>query len=212
MRQCKFQNILILFIILTITFSCSDKDIDEKQPPVDYGLLDLSSWDFESDGYIKLDGEWEFYWNRLLTPSDLNFGSYPSKTGIINVPGLWNNKEIGETIVKRKGFATYRLFIQFNNRYNLYSLKTGRIESAHKMWINNELVLQNGIVGESKETSVPKWNSTDLYFETDSSIIEIVLQVSNFHNSHGGISESIYFGLPKQINRHVNTQRSYFIF
>jgi len=206
------QHILIL-LTLVFTFASCKKGEDEKpMPRADYGVLDLSGWEFETDGYVKLDGEWEFYWNRLLTPTDLNYGSYPMKTGTIQVPSVWNRQTIGETSIEEKGFATYRLYIQFNNRNNLYSLKTGNIETAHKMWINNQLIVQNGIVAENKENATPKVKPSHIYFQTDSSIVEIVLQVSNFNNSKGGITDSIYFGLPDQITQIIHFFRAYFFF
>ena len=32
--------------------------------------MDLSAWDFNRDGIVALDGQWEFYWNRLLKLED----------------------------------------------------------------------------------------------------------------------------------------------
>ena len=35
------------------------------------GQLDLSEWDFGSYGPVKLCGEWEFYWGKLLNAGDI---------------------------------------------------------------------------------------------------------------------------------------------
>jgi|GEM_PF-3016212 len=34
------------------------------------GILDLSNFDFETNEYVLLNGEWEFYWNKAYCPSD----------------------------------------------------------------------------------------------------------------------------------------------
>ena len=30
----------------------------------------MSDWDEGAGGIVRLDGEWEFYWERLLAPED----------------------------------------------------------------------------------------------------------------------------------------------
>lgn len=38
------------------------------------GELDLRTQPLTDTGSVALDGEWEFYWNRLLTPEDFQPG------------------------------------------------------------------------------------------------------------------------------------------
>ncbi len=38
----------------------------QEPPKAVTGILDLTSWDFDRDGALKLDGEWEFFWQELL--------------------------------------------------------------------------------------------------------------------------------------------------
>ena len=35
-------------------------------PKADYGILNISNCDFNKNGNIPLDGNWEFYWDRLF--------------------------------------------------------------------------------------------------------------------------------------------------
>jgi two-component system sensor histidine kinase ChiS len=39
-------------------------------PKAEKGILDLSNWDFEKDGIVALNGNWEFYWEKYLEPKD----------------------------------------------------------------------------------------------------------------------------------------------
>jgi len=34
------------------------------------GKIDLANGDYKLDKLVALDGEWEFYWDQLLTPAD----------------------------------------------------------------------------------------------------------------------------------------------
>lgn len=73
-----FNNKNMLFIILlviAVTLSVIPhmmKLNSPIQPIAQKGYLDLSDWNFEKDGNVKLDGKWEFYGNRLLTPSEFS--------------------------------------------------------------------------------------------------------------------------------------------
>jgi hypothetical protein len=52
-------NILFALCLLTIP-GCGS----EKSPPLaEQGVLDLSNRDFDHNGVVNLNGQWEFYWN-----------------------------------------------------------------------------------------------------------------------------------------------------
>ena len=87
----KFIKIYILLLIL-VSVSCNSKKKTDI-PVVKNGVLDLSNWNFEKDGNIKLDGEWEFYPYKFIKSEKENNDSLFSKN-FIKVPGTWNNFEI----------------------------------------------------------------------------------------------------------------------
>lgn len=62
------------------------------------GTMELSAWDIQKDPTLKLDGEWEFYWNQLLGPEDFqpDGGRIPQLTGYMRVPSIWSGKELNE--------------------------------------------------------------------------------------------------------------------
>lgn len=61
------MHICMLLLILCFLTSCS---YSKEVPKAENGILDLTDWDLEMDGAVKLDGEWDFYWKQLLTPED----------------------------------------------------------------------------------------------------------------------------------------------
>ena len=75
---------LFIIIIVTALSSC-DIGTTVNLPKAKNGFLDLSNWDFHKDGNVKLDGEYEFYWNKLLEPKDFKITSLINKN-YINVP------------------------------------------------------------------------------------------------------------------------------
>ena len=72
----RFKGVLVTLFCLFLFFlnACSQQYSGKKQPKAINGVLDLRDWDFDKDGPVKLDGEWEFYWKQLLFPKDFKTG------------------------------------------------------------------------------------------------------------------------------------------
>ena len=99
------RHILLIFIVL-LSASCSNPH--RERPEIENGFLDISSWDFKEDGLVDLKGQWEFYWEKLLDPSD--FESNDSiKAEYIYVPSDWATQKLKS--YPDLGFATYRVKI-----------------------------------------------------------------------------------------------------
>ena len=67
----------------------------------------------------------------------------------MTVPGYWP---------ERTGYGTYQLTIHFP-KYKIgetIAIDIPQIFSAYSLWINGELVLENGKPRETKKTAVPK--------------------------------------------------------
>ena len=199
----KIQQAMIIFSLLFLTLSinaCGKQDPAHQIPVVQKGILDLRDWDFEKNGPVNLDGEWDFYPNRLLLPGEFQGKENNRKgAGYIKVPGNWKTFPTDKGQFGTIGHGTYRLKIitGVKQRYQVY-LK--RIFSAYNFYVNQELVLKNGIVSADERSKlllqkriieVPESNNFDL-----------VLQVSNYdHSTRAGILDKISFGLKEQILR-----------
>ena len=68
--NARFRLFLVLLWAGFFLASCQPSTSGKKPPQAVDGVLDLSAWDFEKDGLVKLDGEWEFYWEQLLEPAE----------------------------------------------------------------------------------------------------------------------------------------------
>jgi hypothetical protein len=101
MRKTSWCLFLIVTLVLIAGFltACARNDSRRERPQAVQGTLDLRAWNFAQQGPVPLNGEWEFYWQRHLEPSDFAQPSPPVRTGFIDVPGIWNGytvKGIGE--------------------------------------------------------------------------------------------------------------------
>jgi signal transduction histidine kinase/FixJ family two-component response regulator len=190
-------SIILIGIFLIFTHRSG---MHKKMPAAKKGILDITHWDFQKDGPIKLDGEWEFYWNQLITYDQLHGEDENYRpSGYVNVPGIWNKYKIENIKTSGKGYGTYRLKIKTNDIDNLKGLKILTQSTAYKLMINSETIATSGIVGKSKETTVPKYNPQIVHFKNNSNEFEIIVQISNYTYARGGFWHSINLGTIKQI-------------
>lgn len=188
---------LLLLVLVSCLFACSAKDSD-IEPRAVSGRMDLSGWDFEKNGSVDLDGDWELYWNELLNPDDFKKGASPKASRFFRIPGVWNKIRPGGFKLQGIGYATFRLFVTLPSRNDL-AVAIENLSSSYRLYIDGNLVAQNGVPGKTAETTVPENSVVISRFATTSASTEIVLQVSNFETLKGGPHRSITIGTEGQL-------------
>lgn len=165
------------------------------------GVLDLSKWDLSANGIVNLDGEWDFYWERLLQPADFRGETSNIVKETVYVPNQWNQytpKTISANLAPSDGYATYRLVVLLQQPYNQLAIKLPDISTAYTLWVNGKLLCSAGTVGRSKLETIPQYLPQIASFEGQSSV-EIIIQVANFSHHKGGIKANLQLGTEKQI-------------
>lgn len=204
-RVIKNYNLMILLLIAMIIatiilmiFNPYKKSADMEMPEVENGILNLSGWDFSKNGNIKLDGNWEFYWNQLIMPGD--FTKQKSQlTGLYPVPLYWTKYKALN--LPARGVATYRIVIDTDKTYKSWSIKTPEIYTEYCLWINGEAINRHGSFNGSNF----RYLKPDVYtFSNETHRIEIVLQIKNQAHINAGIGQSFVLGTPENIYRERN--------
>ena len=204
MRTMKYRGIvgMGLFFILAISLLVSiiSPTIQGQVTPVaKQGVLDLSKWDFEEQGLVDLDGEWEFYENELLSPSEIQQSSNKKST-YLSVPGTWKGKGL-EDGMDRKGAGTYRLKVLVQDSDEILGLKIRSIRMSQKLFINGKQEGENGVPSTQIESFKPGNTPYTVFFQSNNREIEILIQVSNFNFITGGIVNSIPLGAQADITK-----------
>ncbi|MGG1556262.1 ATP-binding protein [Paenibacillus ferrarius] len=177
---------------------------DERSNPwiVQKGGLDLATWNPERDPVIPLDGEWEFYWNQLLTPDDFRQGPSMPHTGsvsYINVPSPWNGKLLNGIKLPAYGAATYRMVLTGLPPAEELALKKTNIRFASEIYVNGRRLLTDGQTSGSP-AGYRSGNSPQLgIFSAAQGRIEIIVQVANYDYVNSGITDSLRFGLADRL-------------
>lgn len=191
---------VIIFYILTVIFNVYN-GAQKSQLVAREGSIDLVNWDFKKDGVVSLDGEWEFYWNQLLTYEDFHKEAPIKPDGYFKVPSVWNNYKLNGDSLPENGYATYRLKVKTNDVDSLKGLKILTNSTSYKLMINNKVIAESGRVGKTKEDSIPEFNPQAVSFQNYSRDFEIIVQVANFTYSRGGMWHSIYMGNDSDIRK-----------
>ncbi len=194
-----FKIIISITAGVLILSSCAQSTGNESRYRAVNGYLDISGQDFNSENFINLDGEWEFYWNRLLTPADFSSAAFPVKTGNITVPSYWNGYNSGSGRLSGEGYATYRLKVKVKKAETLYALRIKHMYSAYKLWVDDKVIASNGIVGQDRNSMRPQFLPLIALFHPHTNEFQIVLQISNYYHVKGGFQESIAMGYEDSI-------------
>jgi PAS domain S-box-containing protein len=207
-------SLFLAFIIacLALFAACNDGLRERTPPEVVKGVLDLRDWDLKRDGPVNLTGEYEFYWNQHLGPSDFLKETPPHRTGFIRVPGYWTAFQIEGRKLPGSGYATYRLRILLSGQRESLALKFLNMGTAFTAYVSGKKVASVGIAGKSRETTVPRYSPRVVDFQMDINQVEILFQVSNFHHRRGGAWEAIWFGAEEEIRKTRERKISFDLF
>ncbi|HEX2976143.1 MAG TPA: 7TM diverse intracellular signaling domain-containing protein, partial [Bacteroidales bacterium] len=179
--------LFLLFLSLPLQTFCSTED-----PVAKGGILDLRKIENKEHFILKLNGEWEFYWKRMLYPHDFESGKIiPDYFG--KVPSYWTDYSKWLK-TENFGYATYRLRILLPEGFRSpVAFDLPIFDSSYDIYINGKYIDGNGKTGKSKTDSQPEYRKVFFRYTPDSDVITLIINVSNYHHRRGG------FWLPAKI-------------
>ncbi|MCB9763988.1 MAG: adenylate/guanylate cyclase domain-containing protein [Alphaproteobacteria bacterium] len=162
-------------------------------PParVEQGALDLWAWNPRHDGPAALEGDWAFWWGRLLGPTDLAAAS--STGSFVAVPGPWDAAP-GGPADNAVGLATYRLQVQLPAAAPALALEVSGVYTAHRIWLNGVAVPGAGTVDPRLDAVVPKVQRALHPLPTGTEELDILIQVANNAHRVGGMRRAPRIG------------------
>jgi hypothetical protein len=190
------MRIHTLTYLLALAIGTLSNAYAQQNPVAVGGVIDLSGHDFRRDGPVELKGEYEFYWNQMLEPSD---DGYRAEMSYIQVPGSWYNLKLTHPEIERYGFATYRLVILLPPRVDAIALKITDVFSASDYILNGKAIDFLGFPGVNKYRTVI--NRPMVTGSVNSSTVELIIHVSNYEHRLSGIVGGITLDLPDQMQQ-----------
>lgn len=171
-------------------------------------LIDLGQAN-DAEFYAPLDGEWFYFAEQLLQPTDVYQyilrdynhtvqipGSFKQQTGSANTYGTYATRvKIPDVFVGRT------LAIYIPHQY-----------SAYKMYVDRVEVASSGKVGTSSFEHVSKLSPQLGYVVPFTNELLLTLQVSSFEHQRGGFENSIYIGDASVVAKKFNTSIIWMLF
>ena len=208
MQHSQRLVLIIIAIILCLAGGCRENG--KTMPVAERGVLDLSGWDPARDGPAALDGQWEFYWDRLLTPGDFTAdGKAPAQSDYLNFPGYWKGYELDGHPLPGIGQATFRLRILPPPGVRQLTVRFLSIRAACRIWANGTLIASSGVVGESDEAESPDRSIYLARISSDGTPVDLVMQISNHFFPGGGVQNPIVLAEPGLLEKTHENARSW---
>lgn len=198
----------VLFMSLFL-FSCGGEVRGGKFNPARKGVIDLRQWN-PAEGVIRLDGEWNIYWKRLLDPKK----EITDETALtIQVPAPWNDLELPSGKAGGAGYATCTLRILLPPGIKRLGIMTADHSSAVELFASGKKIAAAGDAAAG-EDYIPRYGPFDTYFSIDKPEFLLVAHVTNFHHRKGGLWNPFFLGSEKKIRQRFcyQTRLDWFIF
>lgn len=171
----KFFKILSFFLVL---FSSINSQVVEN------GVIDFRNEEFSDNQLFKLNGEWEFYFNKTYNQiTDTTSYNY------ITVPSNWHDAGY-----PKKGYAVYRVVILLPKQSNTLFLDVKKQSNNYNLYVNGIKKASVGKFGVTEKNSAPDYNLVTISLPHNTDTVDLVFEVSNFHYRKAGLWENIYIG------------------
>ncbi|MHA4894430.1 ATP-binding protein [Pedobacter sp. PWIIR3] len=152
------------------------------------GVIDLRKESFEEP--IELRGTWGFYWSMLVAPED----SVTVPPQYVKFPSRWTDYKSWERKLPAFGYASYKVKLLLPKSDETLRIAMPETYTAYALFINGKPVATNGKVSISSEKFVPHWEYKAFDVPRNTEELIILLQISNFVHSKGGISKPLVIG------------------
>jgi len=201
-RYLFVRSLIVLLSIFLATFfvACSHQNSNKPHPQAIKGVIDLTTWDFEKDGQVKLDGEWEFYWQKFkedIKPSD--------KAGFVQT-GAWNSYRDKGTAIGGLGYGTYKLKILLRQSSQNLAMRTGYWNTSAKIYLPTGRH-NIGYPGRIRTDTQPISRNDILDLEMGVQSIVITVETANFFHHRGGMLAAPVIDIAERLRTDVSRNR-----
>ncbi len=193
---------LLKFLILLFAFALNIKS--EAQDPVAVkGVIDLRNVEDPDRFSVRLNGEWELYWNKSLHPYDFTASGIKPDTYAM-VPSYWTDYNNSKVKFENTGYATYRLKVLLPPKNTApFGIDLPVFDSSYDIYIDGRYYGGNGIPGKSEAETKPEYRRNFYRVNHNSDTLTIIINVSNYHHRRGGFWLPVKFGTFNAVQQHL---------
>lgn len=180
--------LFLLFILINLPLPAA------TAPKAVRGVIDLRNTDLAAET-VELKGEWQFRWQELYVSGS---GKKNNPTEPVYAPGprAWN-------IPGGHGYATYSLRLLLPEKDIPLSLTMNEQGTAVRVFANGQESGAMGQVGRTAAETIPNSRPLTLNLPEKSQVIDLDLQIANFHYRKGGMWNGVVIGSTDMIRTKV---------
>ena len=179
------------------------------------GIIDLRNYNFEKDGNLELNGDWDFNLWKFVDPLKPGYKNLVFPRTIYAPHKKINFGQVEEG-VPALSYGTYRLKILLNKKYlknkNSLAILVPGVMSSYNMWIDTSLAAQRGVLGKADKKNIPYLESKIISFYplNDTTIVTIQYQNSLLPITTG-IIMPVSIGHEPQIVQKESTRKYFYL-
>ncbi len=198
----KFSGLLTGILILIFMSICSSAA--GSTPLASKGIFDLRDIENQEKFVYQLNGEWEFYWNKMLHPYDFRDSDRYKPDLYGKVPSYWTDYSPFLAGTKGMGYATYKLTVLLPKGFRRpLGFDMPVFDSSYDIYINDEYISGNGTPGKTESETKPWYEKIFFKYVPESDTISIIINVSNFHHRRGGFWMPVKLGTFPEVQTHT---------
>ena len=196
------MRIRLVLLCVILSFYTSNLLAREFSERAVKGTLDLRELKNSDHFLINLNGEWEFYWKKLLRPFDFSSGKVkPDYYG--KVPSYWTDYPTDSIKTEPFGYATYCLTILFPKGFNsALAIDLPVFDSSYDIYLNGKYYGSNGVPGKTADETKAEYKRNFFRINQTSDSLRIIINVSNYNHRKGG------FWLPAKLGTFSDVQKT----
>lgn len=200
------RTLRVLFLLISLSAflmislgSCGTREADRKTPQIVNGSINLSGFTFNDRATVSLGGNWFFWPDVFLSPSEVRAQIAQGYRATQAVPGIWSSTGLTGSVSKLSKGGTLALKLTMPPDRRDWAIRLPNANSACELYIDGRYAASIGTVGSTPHTSVPNNGLRIVNFTADSNTVLLVLRVSNFHTPYTGTWDSPTIGAPEAI-------------
>ena len=199
-NNTRMYHVLFRRVIITLVcFILAPMGITQARqamPLPSSGLLDISSHDLYRDGNIRLDGQWQFFKEQIVTPELFLKKIVPESTGYYQIPKYWTSYKDLE--LPAEACVSYRLLIRVNKKNRPLSLLIPEIFTEYRVFVNGVLMDSHGRFADGE---IRFLSPRIITFQNARDPLEIILNIANKNHGNAGVGQSFFLGSPDNIQK-----------
>ena len=180
----------VLAVMVGLVMAINSTFLQQPMRAVE-GVQDLRNWSFDSQRRMMLAGEWAFFWDRYLTPTEVTHDTVQQAPTFLYLPGVWNDHLNQGVPLPRTGHGSLLLRVRLPQPGD-YLLKIPTLTNSYRLWINGEAKVVNPDMATPGPARSSEATTRYINFATDDGEALLLIHLANYRHRAGGIWEPLY--------------------